>query len=126
MVIEIDGKEYRLNFGIKFIKLMDDLHHSSQAGMNVGMGLNQATISIMSQNVIGLAEILECATWINPNRPTMDQIYAFLENENTDIDKLFKDVEKELKTSNVTKGTVKNLEKTIKAKQREAMKMNLG
>ncbi|MBD5431625.1 MAG: hypothetical protein HDR41_04055 [Lactobacillus sp.] len=124
MQITIDGTNYRLNFGIKFIQLMNDLHHTSQSGMNIGMGLNQATLSLMSQDVIGLAEIIECATWINPKRPTKDQIYAYLENDDTDITKLFKEIDKELKKSNVTKGTVKNLEKTIKAKQEQAMKMS--
>lgn len=125
MVITIDGTDYQLNFGIKFIQAMNDLHHVSQSGMNVGMGLNQAVMFIMAQDVIGLAEIIQCAAWINPKRPTRDQIYAYLENEGTDISKLFKKVDKELKNSNVTKGAVKNLEKTIKAKQEQAMKMNL-
>lgn len=124
MQITIDGTDYRLNFGIKFIRLMNDLHHTSQSGMNIGMGLNQATLSLMSQDVIGLAEIIECATWINSKRPTKDQIYAYLENDKTNIAKLFKDIDKELKESNVTKGTVKNLEKTIKARQEQAMKMS--
>ena len=113
MQVKIDGKDYELNFGIRFINLMDQNHNLSNNGIRTGM-----------VDPIGLAEIIECATWINKERPTLNQIYNFLDTD-ADIAKLCKDILKELQASNSTKAQVKNVLKTMKNAQERAMKMSL-
>ena len=124
MQVKIDGKDYELNFGIRFINLMDQNHNLSNNGIKTGMGVNQAVTSLTMLDPIGLAEIIECTTWINKERPTMNQIYNFLDTT-ADIAKLCKDILKELQTSNSTKAQVKNVLKTMKNAQERAMKMSL-
>ena len=122
MQININGKKYELNFGIRFVMLMNQKHNANSNGMTLGMGINQATVVLAQNDVVGLAEILECATWINKDRPTINQIYAFIDNPKTNIDKLFEQVKHELTTSNATRTQVKNMMKTMKAAQARAMK----
>ena len=38
MQVKIDGKDYELNFGIRFINLMDQNHNLSNNGIRTGMG----------------------------------------------------------------------------------------
>lgn len=125
MQIKIDGKKYNLNFGIKFVFLMNQAHHAQEKGINIGMGVNQVAFTLLQKDVVGLAEILENATWINKERPTLNQIYAYLDNPSTDIDKLFNQVSHEVTTANATKSAVKNLMKTMKNAQERAMKLSL-
>lgn len=122
MQININGKKYELNFGIRFVMLMNQKHNASQNGMTLGMGINQAAVVLAQNDVVGLAEIIECATWINKDRPTINQIYAFIDNPKTNIEKLFEQVRHELTVSNATKAQVKNMMKTMKAAQDRAMK----
>lgn len=125
MQININGKNYELNFGVRFVMLMNKNHNVDSSGLKLGMGINQAASVIAQKDVVGLAEIIECATWINKNRPTVQQIYAYIDDPKTDIDKLFKQINHELNTANATKSAVKNVMKAMKNAQNKAMKKNL-
>ena len=46
MQIKINNKSYNLNFGIQFIRLMNQNHHVENNGISQGMGLNQAVASL--------------------------------------------------------------------------------
>lgn len=124
MQIKINGKTYDLNFGIRWVLLMNQNHNISGNGLSQGMGINQAVASLSQYDPIGLSEILLNATWINKERPTSTDIDHYLETD-ADIKKLCDSILKEIETANATKAQVKNVLKTVKKAQEQAMNKNL-
>lgn len=124
MQVKINGKDYELNFGIRWVLLMNQKHNITQNGLNQGMGINQAVASLSQYDPIGLSEILLNATWINKERPTSADIDHYLETD-ADIKKLCDSILKEIETANATKAQVKNVLKAMKQAQERAMSSNL-
>lgn len=124
MQIKINGKDYELNFGIRWVLLMNQKHNITQNGLSQGMGINQAVASLSQYDPIGLSEILLNATWINKERPTSADIDNYLETD-ADIKKLCDSILKEIETANATKAQVKNVLKAMKTAQARAMNSNL-
>ena len=124
MQIKINGKDYELNFGIRWVLLMNQKHNINQNGLSQGMGINQAVASLSQYDPIGLSEILLNATWINKDRPTSADIDHYLETD-ADIKKLCDSILKEIETANATKAQVKNVLKAMKTAQERAMNNNL-
>ena len=124
MQIKINGKDYELNFGIRWVLLMNQNHNITQNGLSQGMGINQAVASLSQYDPIGLSEILLNATWINKERPTSADIDHYLETD-AHIKKLCDSILKEIETANATKAQVKNVLKAMKTAQERAMNSNL-
>ena len=124
MQIKINGKAYELNFGIRWVLLMNQKHNIAQNGLSQGMGINQAVASLSQYDPIGLSEILLNATWINKERPTSADIEHYLETD-ADVKKLCDSILKEIETANATKAQVKNVLKAMKTAQERAMNSNL-
>lgn len=124
MQIKINDKTYELNFGIRWVLLMNQNHNISGNGINQGMGINQAVASLSQYDPIGLSEILLNATWINKERPTSADIDHYLDTD-ADVKKLCDSILKEIETANATKAQVKNVLKTMKKAQEQAMNKNL-
>lgn len=124
MQIKINGKDYELNFGIRWVLLMNQKHNITQNGLSQGMGINQAVASLSQYDPIGLSEILLNATWINKDRPTSADIEHYLETD-ADVKKLCDSILKEIETANATKAQVKNVLKAMKTAQERAMNSNL-
>ena len=124
MQVKINGKDYELNFGIRWVLLMNQKHNIVQNGLNQGMGINQAVASLSQYDPIGLSEILLNATWINKERPTSADIEHYLETD-ADVKKLCDSILKEIETTNATKAQVKNVLKAMKTAQERAMNSNL-
>ena len=124
MQIKINGKDYELNFGIRWVLLMNQKHNIAQNGLSQGMGINQAVASLSQYDPIGLSEILLNATWINKERPTSADIDHYLETD-ADVKKLCDSILKEIETANATKAQVKNVLKAMKTARERAMNSNL-
>ena len=124
MQIKIDGKAYELNFGIRWVLLMNQKHNITQNGLSQGMGINQAVASLKQYDPVGLSEILLNATWINKERPTSADIDHYLDTD-ADIKKLCDSILKEIEVANATKAQVKNVLKAMKKAQEQAMNSNL-
>ena len=124
MQVKINGKDYELNFGIRWVLLMNQKHNITQNGLSQGMGINQAVASLSQYDPIGLSEILLNATWINKERPTSADIEHFLETD-ADVKKLCDSILKEIEAANATKAQVKNVLKAMKTAQERAMNSNL-
>lgn len=124
MQVKINGKDYELNFGIRWVLLMNQKHNITQNGLSQGMGINQAVASLSQYDPIGLSEILLNATWINKERPTSADIDHYLETD-ADVKKLCDSILKEIETANATKAQVKNVLKAMKTAQERAMNNNL-
>ena len=124
MQIKINGKNYDLNFGIRWVLLMNQKHNITQNGLSQGMGINQAVASLKQYDPVGLSEILLNATWINKDRPTSADIDHYLDTD-ADIKKLCDGILKEIEVANATKAQVKNVLKAMKQAQEQAMNSNL-
>lgn len=124
MQIKINGKAYELNFGIRWVLLMNQKHNITQNGLSQGMGINQAVASLKQYDPVGLSEILLNATWINKERPTSADIDHYLDTD-ADIKKLCDSILKEIEVANATKTQVKNVLKAMKQAQERAMNSNL-
>lgn len=124
MQIRINGKDYELNFGIRWVLLMNQKHNITLNGLSQGMGINQAVASLRQYDPVGLSEILLNATWINKDRPTSADIDHYLDTD-ADIKKLCDEILKEIETANATKAQAKNVLKAMKKAQEQAMNNNL-
>ena len=124
MQIKINDKAYELNFGIRWVLLMNQKHNIAQNGLSQGMGINQAVASLKQYDPVGLSEILLNATWINKDRPTSADIDHYLDTD-ADIKKLCDGILKEIETANATKTQVKNVLQAMKQAQERAMSNNL-
>lgn len=125
MQIKINGKDYELNFGIRWVLLMNQKHNITLNGLSQGMGINQAVASLRQYDPVGLSEILLNATWINKDRPTSADIDHYLDTD-ADIKKLCDEILKEIETANATKAQAKNVLKAMKKAQEQAMNSNLA
>lgn len=124
MQVKINGKDYELNFGIRWVLLMNQKHNVVLNGLSQGMGINQAVVALKQYDPVGLSEIILNATWINKDRPTSADIDHYLETD-ADIKKLCDGILKEIETANATKAQVKNVLKAMKTAQERAMNSNL-
>lgn len=113
MQIKVNNKDVNLNFGVRFIRELDrkigmtlDIKGVEQ---NFGMALTKAVPALRSYDAAVLADLLYCAAWDNKERPSQSDIDAYLDDKKTNIDKLFDDVTKELKSSNAARTATKNL-----------------
>lgn len=123
MQIKINNKSYDLNFGIRWVNLMNQKHNMNQNGLTQGMGINQAVASLMQYDPVGLSEIILNATWINKDRPTAADIDNYLDTK-ADIYQLCNNILHEIETANATKAQVKNVLKTMKQARVKAMSKN--
>lgn len=119
MQIKIKNKDYDLNFGVKFVRELDKI-----AGMKIerngvaqrfGMGVTLTLPSLNQYDPATLATVLYCATWDNKNRPSLNDIDDFIDDPDTDLEKIFKDVLDEMNKANAIKVVVKKQSKNMKA-----------
>ena len=119
MQIKIKNKDYDLNFGVKFVRELDKI-----AGMKIerngiaqrfGMGVTLTLPSLNQYDPATLATVLYCATWDNKNRPSLNDIDDFIDDPDTDLEKVFKDVLDEMNKANAIKVVVNKQSKNMKA-----------
>ena len=102
MQIEINGKEIDLNFGIRFIRELDEKYNLVVAGKKVGVGIEETIPRILMGNVVALEDVIYAATWTAKKRPTLSEMDDFIDGVE-DIEALFEEVIEELKKQNATK-----------------------
>ena len=112
MIIKINGTEYDLNFGIAFIREMDQIdgiEAQLAAGQtqNFGMAMKVIGPKIQMGSVTALSDVLYCTTWGNKKRPSRKLIDEFLEDDKTNLAELFKEVQAEFKKSNLIQAELK-------------------
>ncbi len=121
MKFTINGKEYQLEFGIKFIRKMDEIYTVSANGMAFGMGVESALSYIAMENPTVLYEIVRAGTSHLKNKPSNDDIEDALEKVAGEgkLEKLFKDIQKAMEEAPFLKQKIKNFKKQAKVKQEE-------
>lgn len=113
--IEIKDTMYQFNFGLGFMREADSKLQSKpdQNGVAQNIGLRYMIAGIMDGDCAKLSDALLLANKGFAPRLSQKDLDTYLEDEGTDIDKVFDDVMGFLKTANATKKTVAELEKAI-------------
>lgn len=121
-MFELTIKEnvYQFKFGMGFMREINKRIKAPVDGLKdvtQNIGLRYFISSIISGDMEALVEVLNVANFGFTPRLTNGLLDAYLEDEETDIDKLFEDVLGFLKTANVTKKvTLEILAEVEKAK----------
>lgn len=121
--LTINEKVYQFNFGFGFMREIDPKITKKIEDVNgkvQNMGLQFAIAGILDGDVNELAEVLEAANKGYEPRITRKEIEEFIENSNTDLDKLLADVLDFLRTANCTKKTVAKLEEMLEEEKAKA------
>lgn len=109
MKLKVGSKNYDLNFGIGFVRELDLRYGLGANGTSFGMGLTKALYGLRVYDPASLSDVLYTATHADAVRPDPKAVDRMLEDDNTDIEKLFDDVATELSKANAVKLAVKNL-----------------
>lgn len=121
--LTINGQVYAFNFGMGFMREINKKIGVPVDGLpdvKKNVGLQYAVAGIIDGDIEALVEALEVANKGNSPRVTKALLDSYIDDTETDIDKLFEDVLDFLKHANATKKTVAMLLKAIedeKAKQ---------
>lgn len=120
--LTINGNVYGFNFGMGFMREMNKRISTPVEGLDVkkNIGLQYAVAGILDGDVEELVNVLEVANRGQDLRITRQQLDNYIDDENTDIDKLFEDVLDFLKRANATKKvTVSLMEELEKRKNQD-------
>ncbi len=120
--LTIDGNVYGFNFGMGFMREMNKRISTNVEGLNVkkNIGLQYAVAGILDGDVEVLVDVLDVANKGFIPRVSRELLDSYIDDENTDIDKLFEDVTDFLKKTNATKKTtLMLLEELKKQKQKQ-------
>lgn len=109
MEITIGKQKQELNFGVRFVNELDNVIGVKRDGISLGFGLTKSIPALQAYDTAVLAQVLYCATFPNSPRASLESIYDFIDNPDTDIEGLFKEVNKELKKANAVKLALKNM-----------------
>ena len=121
--LTINGGVYGFNFGMGFMREMNKRISTNVEGLNVkkNIGLQYAVAGILDGDVETLVDVLDVANKGFAPRVSRELLDSYIDDENTDIDKLFEDVTDFLKKANATKKTtLMLLEELKKQKQKQA------
>lgn len=123
--LEINGQVYQFKFGMGFMreinkKLKTPIDGVKDATQNIG--LRMAIASVLDGDVEGLVDLLEVANKTETPRVTKALLDEYIDNEDTDIDKLFDDVKDFLSRANATKKTYNALMQMVE--EEKAKKAN--
>lgn len=115
MILKINEKECELNFGVGFIRELDEKYFVvSKAGVKFGSGLETKVPMLLAGDVVTLAEFIYMGTSrMEKGRPSSREVDDYIDSTE-DIEGLLKQVVDELKKSNACKIKVRQMEENMK------------
>lgn len=116
MELTINGQVYQFNFGMGFLRDVNkriQMPVDNVKDVSKGIGLRYMISSVMDGDMEALVDLLDAANKGQNPRATRDQLDGYIDDPETDIDKLFEDTLGFLKTANATKKTVVEIEKAV-------------
>lgn len=122
MTVKINGKECKLNFGVGFVRDLDQKYFvQGKSGIKFGSGLESRVPMLLSDDVVTLAEFIYLGTArMSEGRPSIQEVDDFIDSAKN-IEELFEQVVEELKKSNACRVKVLQLEENIR-KEEEKLK----
>lgn len=118
--LTINGVVYQFNFGMGFMREINKKVGTFVDGLpdvKKNMGLQYYVAGILDGDVEALVEVLDVANKNQKPRVTLAALDSYIDDADTDIDKLFEDVVDFLSRANATKKIV-NMMMTEVEKQR--------
>ncbi len=110
--LTINGVVYQFNFGMGFMRAINKKVGTPVDGLpdvKRNIGLRYYISGVMDGDLEDMEEILLAANASQNPRITREALDAYIDDANTDIDKLFKDVLDFLRNANATKKTVESI-----------------
>lgn len=122
--ITINGTVYKLKFGIGFVKEVNGRRQAPLGnGMKEDVGLEYVIAKIQEGDILTLVDVLDLGNkYAGEPRLTRSVIEEYLEDENTDIERLFDDVLGFFEKSNATKKKVKMIKEATEAAEKAQQK----
>lgn len=120
MELTINSNVYKFKFGIGFMREMNKEHKHTENGITKEIGLQLGIADIIDGDIEGLIKVLDIANKTEEPRVTRKQLEAYIEDEETDIDELFKTVLDFLSKANVTKKLTMNILEMVEAEKEKA------
>lgn len=122
MNITVNGTDYKIRFGIGFVRAMDEKYFvKTQTGIKFGMGLETKIPILLGGDPVTLAEFLYEGTCTEEKRPSQEEIDDYLDTVE-DMNALFDEVVEELKKQNATKMKTLQFEKDLKETEEKIRK----
>lgn len=118
--LEIKGTVYQFKFGMGFMREINQKVGVPVDGLKdvkKNIGLQYMVAGIIDGDLEALVDVLDVANKTEKPRMSRSVLDEYIEDENTDIDKLFKDVLDFLSSANVTKKTVAALMEAMEAEK---------
>lgn len=110
--LTINGVVYQFNFGMGFMRTINKKVGTPVDGLpdvKRNIGLRYYISGVMDGDLEDLEELLLAANVGQNPRITREALDAYIDDADTDIDKLFKDVLDFLRNANATKKTVESI-----------------
>lgn len=114
--IEINGTSYPVKFGMNFIREMNQrvtVSMDAWGGKEENVGLNYYIAKLMDGDLEALQQILFVANKTETPKLNISILNDWFEDENTDIDEVFKKVTDFLSNANCTKKTYRAVKKAV-------------
>lgn len=114
--LTIKDQVYEFNFGMGFMREVNKKISAPVEGLKdvkKNIGLQYLVAGVVDGDLEALVDILDTANMGHKPRVSRDLLDSYIDDENTDIDKLFADVMDFLSNANATKKTVATLLKAI-------------
>lgn len=115
--IEINGTQYPLKFGIGFLKTINRQKQTQVAnmdGVKKNIGLLYSVASIMDGDVEELVNVILLGNQTEQPRLERKTLETYIDDPETDIDKLFETVIDFLSNANACKKVVRELKEQVK------------
>lgn len=119
MEFKINGKDVKLKFGVKFVRLLDEKYKVDYQGFEFGTGLLNVASGLEQMSVVTLADIIDAATKDEYPEDIIDEAIEDYAEKEGGLKKLFKQIKDELGKSQVVKDTMTNIEKNAKKAETE-------
>ena len=119
--IEMNGTMYSFNFGMGFLKAINAKASEKVANSNyrVNTGAKYIMAQVMSDDVEALCDVLMIANKGETPRLTQDELYKFIESEDTDIEAVFAQVLDFFGKANATKLIYRELVKLTEEEEKK-------
>lgn len=120
MELTINEKVYQFNFGMGFLREVNkrvNIPVDGLPGVKENVGLRYTVGMLVANDVETLVEVLDIANKGQQPRATKAEIDSYIDDPETDIDKLFADVLDFLRTSNATRKTVREVLEAFEARK---------
>ena len=115
-VFEINGTSYPVKFGMNFIREMNQrvtVSMDAWGGKEENVGLNYYIAKLMDGDLEALQQILFVANKTETPKLNISILNDWFEDENTDIDEVFKRVTDFLSEANCTKKAYRTIKKAV-------------